>query len=203
MSGLPSNVYPDLQRVLGRSLEVRGFTLSGPEGELIRDHLKQLSRFSPRLLRKLLLAGLSRIEIGPGSVAHFSGYEHLANTQAPGHRDGITLSDIAGAYDSGPKRVILGTQGIRVDGLVPHEMGHAMGDLLGFYQDRNLQTGYLKNAKAGTLERFYLDAGEPSRRGLEEFFADLVRSVILHGRVPRHFGPEIEAFVAEKLLKGL
>lgn len=201
MTGLPVNEYKELQSVLGSSLHVRGFALSGPGGDVIRNHLAQLDRFSLTLLRRLRLNGLNSIEIGPGSVADFSGYEHLANIQPPGHHDGVTFSDIAGLYDSGLKRVILGNQGLSVEGLVPHELGHAMGDLLGIYQNKELRAGYLNNANTGRLAAFFLDQGEPSERGLREFFADLVMNAILTGRATRYYGPEIERLVAGQLLR--
>lgn len=46
MPGLPSDVYPDLQKALGKVLEVRGFALSGPVGDLIRDHVAQLDHIA-------------------------------------------------------------------------------------------------------------------------------------------------------------
>jgi len=185
---------------LGKRLEVRGGALPGPEGDLIRDHVAHLGRSKPKLFRRLLLKGLKRIEIGPGSVADFSGYEHLANLQAQGHPEGLTYSDIAGGYDSAQNRLILGTRGMEVRGLVPHEMGHVLGDLLGYYNDKTLNLVYLRNAKMGNLDQYYLDSGEPSVRGLHEFFADLVMNAIMRGKIPDRYGPEIHDFIFGRVL---
>lgn len=203
MPGLPEEAYPALQKALGNTLQVAGYGMGGPEGDLIRCHVAQLGRFSPRLFRKLKLKGLKRIEIGPGSVADFPGYEHLANTQAIGHPEGMTFSDVAGGYDSMQNRLILGTRGMEVRGLVPHEMGHVLGDLLGFYNDDTLTRSYSRNAKNGNLDAYYLDGGEPSPRGLQEFFADLVMSAILRGKVPERYGSEIHNLIFGKILRGL
>ena len=163
--------------------------------------MAQLDRFSFILLRRLVFNGLKRIEIGPGSVADFSGYEQLAYSQPLGHSNEVTFSDIAGLYDSSLKRIVLGTQGLKLEGLVPHELGHALGELLGYYEDPELRTGYLKNAKAGRLYSFYLDNGEPSERGLKEFFADLIMDAILRGRATKHYGVEIERLLTVRILK--
>ncbi len=195
MPGLPQEVYPELQQVLGGCLQVSGYDLEGLQGDTIRDHVAQLNRFSPALLRKLRFRGLKSIEIGKGSVADFPGYEHLVGVEAPGHRSGITYADIAGGYDARAKRLLLGTQGLNLAGLVAHELGHAMGDLLGIYETPVLKSGYERNARAGNLESYFLDGGNPSRRGLEEFFADLVKDAILQGRATSLYGQDVQAFI--------
>lgn len=152
-------------------------------------------------MRRLRLSGLNLIEIGPGSVADFSGYEQLRNIQPPGYPSDVTFGDIAGLYDAQLGRIVIGTRGLEVDGVVAREIDHAMGDLLGFYQDADLRAGYLKNATAGRLYSLYLDNGAPSERGMKEFFADLVMNAILTGRASTCYGAEIERLVTTRILK--
>jgi len=202
-TGLPQGEYNSLQDALGGVLRVQGYDLDSDEGNIIRAHVADLARIPDRLLAKLKREGLERIDIGPGSVPDFEGFEHLRKVQAPGYGPGVTWADIAGGYDSLTRRLVAGSRGLDVDRVISHEIGHALGGILSYNDDFRLIEAYEKAFKSGALKKFYLDEGKPSVRGRMEFLADAVGYAIIEGRPNEAFGQQFAEFIRNTVLRGV
>ncbi|MDX9976215.1 MAG: hypothetical protein RBU21_24780, partial [FCB group bacterium] len=176
--GIPESDFPELKKILGNRLSVKGYYSDTDDGRIIRQHLCALNELPKGLLQKVVDQGLRAVLIGPGSIPQLPGYAHLVNVRVPNRKDGMTFLDLSGCYDGKNLALLLGTADPEPH-VVEHEFSHALIDVMGYLDDFRVVKCY--RDRASRLNEFYVPNGIPSRTGMDEFLADILAGVIIFG----------------------
>lgn len=194
--------YSRLAEELGDGLCLIDARLNRDEATIIQEHIEGLLAVPAGVLSKLRTHGLTRIQIGKGGIAQFTGYEAYRGVQLPDAPLGTTWDAARGAYLSTRREVLLGTGRHGYDGTALHEVGHALGDLTGY--DRSYLLAREYSFHAGRLlgrNRAFYPNGQKTPKGRREFFAESVSFVIIkQDKATRLLGPEYVAFLLEVVL---
>lgn len=194
--------YSRLSEALGDGLRVIDARINAQEAAIIHEHVAGLLAVPVGVLLKLRTHGLARIQIGRGGVASFPGYEAYQSIQVPTAPRGVTWDDARGAYISSRKEMVLGTGSFGYEGTATHEIGHALGDLMGYDNSLRLASEYRAKSR-GSLRKVsaYYPDGRLTDRGKKEFFAETVSlGIMSRGSLKAFFSDAYYTFIVEDVL---
>lgn len=199
---IPISAYSRLSNELGDRLCVLDARINAREADVILEHVNALVATPKGVLAKLATHGLSRVQIGKGGVASFPGYDLFNHIQIPTAPRGATWSDARGAYISSRKEIILGTGSRGYEGTAAHEVGHALGELMGYDNSLRLAVEYRAKSR-GSLRKVsaYYPDGRLTDRGKKEFFAETVSlGIMSRGSLKAFFSDAYYTFIVEDVL---
>lgn len=194
--------YSRLSEALGDGLRVIDARINAQEAAIVHEHAAGLLAVPAGVLSKLRTHGLARIQMGKGGVASFPGFEEYQGIQIPLAPRGVTWDSARGAYISRLKEIALGTGSHGYEGTPTHEIGHALGDLLGYDNSLRLASEY-KAKSRGSLRKVsaYYPDGRLTVRGKKEFFAETVSlGIMSRGSLKAFFSDAYYTFIIEDVL---
>lgn len=162
--------------------------------------LRDLALVPVGVIEQLRDAGLRGIYVGVGSVTDLDDLGFLRASVPIGWSPGSTYHDVPGVYVPATQVVAVAASG-RSTGAVSlalHEIGHAVGDLLGLYLGAGLFLGHIRLAQSDRLSPYFLPAGSELAR--RELLAELFASVMISRELAiRDFDHEIVAWLVDAL----
>jgi hypothetical protein len=141
----------------------------------VGEHLLLLRLVPRTILKRLKAAGL-KIVVGSQPVAKLPEGAHLAGLPMRGHPQGVTWDQGVGAYLRREKTAIIGVVDRFQPGVGSHEVGHAIGDLLGFNRDPRLTAHHVRLHPR--LAPYMQQGGPGGEAGCEELLAIGIEAVL-------------------------
>lgn len=184
--------YPQLEALQG-VLRIEGW-----DDPVIRKHVADLAQYPPGLLKALKAYGLNDLHIGPRPMPFLDSNEGVQGIRPRGWPKGLTWSSVAGGYNSVARSVAAGKADVQdgASSLLQHELGHAVGEILGFNDDPYVKGEYDRlfaatvpnPCKPGTtlpkLDPYLRQTSADGDRspGRHEFFAESIAVYLTKGR---------------------
>lgn len=169
--------HPDLVRALGEVLRVEDFGSA-----VIQEHVSDLQSLhvaAPHLLPELRARGLREVHIAHRDAVDLDGNPAYADVPVAGLGQTLREAEPLGIYNPVLRTVSVG-MGTAYDASVAiHEMGHAVGHLLGF--DDRLETIEAHQRLFDRLDEHSRIGGAGSFEGRREFFAESLSVLITFG----------------------
>ena len=187
--------YPNL-KVLDGILKVEDY--NDPE---IKKLVSQLAKYPNSVLLALKKHGLKEIEVANLTPIDMGSNSDLKNVVPRNWPEGSKWENVPGVYNPNHKSVVAGTLAAHgSEGLLSHETGHAVGDLLGFDNSSDLKEAhkrlydkispYLKGSSPGALD------------GRQEMFAEGLATLLEDGeaKAVSKFDQQFVDFLKNKVL---
>lgn len=169
--------HPDLVRALGEVLRVEDFG-----SEVIQEHVSDLQSLhvaAPRLLPELRARGLREIHIAHRDAVDLDGNPAYADKPVAGLGQSLREAEPLGIYNPVLRTVSVGMGTAYDASVATHELGHAVGHLLGF--DDRLETIEAHQRLFDRLDEHSRIGGAGSFEGRREFFAESLSVLITFG----------------------
>lgn len=169
--------HPDLVRALGEVLRVEDFG-----SEVIQEHVSDLQSLhvaAPHLLPELRARGLREIHIAHRDAVDLDGNPAYADKPVAGLGQSLREAEPLGIYNPVLRTVSVGMGTAYDASVATHELGHAVGHLLGF--DDRLETIEAHQRLFDRLDEHSRIGGAGSFEGRREFFAESLSVLITFG----------------------
>jgi len=170
---------PKATRVaLGHRLEVQD-----RDTPLVRERLQDIGQIPTIVFERLAETNWAGIRLGNKGMGKL--FPWLSGKQPRGWEAGSTWDEVAGVY-SGSRRMVgigagRGAGAGSKRGVAAHEVGHAIGDRLGFDDHATTRKAHRRLYKAGKLTSYEKQEGPGGQAGRQEFFAETIGWISTRG----------------------
>ncbi|HEY8353953.1 MAG TPA: hypothetical protein VIK69_02960 [Methylophilaceae bacterium] len=188
--------YPELVSALGRVLRV-----DDEDHPEVQQHLEHLRKVPTKLLTRLREAGLAEIHFANATVPGLDNLHYLKGVQPRGWPPGMTWDIVPGAYSPKEKAVVAGVGRHGSVSVALHELGHAVGDLLGYNDHPDLIQAHKEVFEK--LKPYHQQDGPGGVAGRQEMLAEGFATYLILGRkmAVRMFGELFVNFLEKEVLK--
>ncbi|MBI2266621.1 MAG: hypothetical protein HYU64_15900 [Armatimonadetes bacterium] len=195
-SEAPFILCPQLAKLRG-ILKVENFELPA-----IQEHVRDLTKLPTGTVSRLLSAGLKGIRIADKSIRELAPGQSFTAQKPRGWSEGATWDDVHAAYFPGSGIVCVGKGRHDSYSAVLHEIGHAIGDLLGF-DDHPLLIEAHKRLY-NKLDSYLKQGGPGGKAGREELLAESTALYLKKGRkeAENTYDGEYVKFLEDTVLAG-
>lgn len=169
-----TQAHPELVRALGPTLVVEDF-----HEPAMRDHLADLALVPANLYARLRQKGLKQIHIANRPVPYLGSKNAVAGLAPRGWQDGSTFDIVPGAYVPAQKAVLAGGGNHGSLSLALHELGHAVGERLGYLKHPALKAAHER--LYAKLPNYLQQGGPGGKAGRDELFAEAFAVLVQDG----------------------
>ena len=173
-------------------------TITDPDSPVVHQHLKDLNKIPPELLRAMLNAG-TNIRIGNGDILDLANNPSRFTGLHPRGWKQNGFDGVPGAYLGDEHRAYAGAGREHIHpSLLLHEFGHAFCDSSGLNGDPVTRQAHQQNLPQ--LAEYYK---QPDDAGVREFGAEAVAQLLLLGPDPfmRRYGQEWGHYLMNRINK--
>jgi hypothetical protein len=198
----PEIAHPEVYDRFGHLIDISGYDqFDNAIKAVIHEHHDHLRRIPPQVAKMLNAAGLKGIYIGEGGVPYLDNMQHLQGVQPRGYPPGETWNNVHGAYVPGKRYVIIGAGRHGSKSVILHEFGHALGDRLGYNDDKRLIEAHKRLYPK--LPNYLQQNGPGTRGAREELLAEGLAHVLMDPvAAAKEYDPEFVSFIQNVVLKG-